>query len=55
MVKNTNQKEITITTNKESFKSTLIAIINKFDIEDIYINEPPIDEIIGQILVKEIV
>ena len=47
------QKEITITIKKDSIKSTLNNILNKFEIEDLYINEPPVDEIIGDILVKE--
>ncbi len=53
IIKNKNQKEITITIKKDSFKSTLIEILNKYDIEDLYINEPPVEEIIGNILVKE--
>ena len=52
-IKKRNQKEITITIKKEAFKSTLRDILNKYDIEDLYINEPPVDEIIGKILVKE--
>ncbi len=53
VIKNKNQKEITITIKKDTFKSALNEILNKFDIEDLYINEPPIDEIIGNILVKK--
>ncbi len=52
IVKNINQKEITITIKKDSIKSNLKEILDKFDIEDLYINEPPVDEIIGGILVK---
>ncbi|ABM72258.1 putative multidrug efflux ABC transporter [Prochlorococcus marinus str. MIT 9515] len=52
-IKNRNQKEITITIKKDSIKSSLNEILKKFDIEDLYINEPPVDEIIGNILVKE--
>ena len=52
-IKNRKQKEITITVEKDSIKSTLKEILNKFDIEDLYINEPPVDEIIGNILVKK--
>ena len=52
-IKNINQKEITITIKKDSIKSTLNKILNKFEIEDLYINEPPVDEIIGDILVKQ--
>ena len=53
IIKNINQKEITITIEKDAIKSTLKEILNKFDIEDLFINEPPIDEIIGNILVKD--
>ncbi len=53
IIKNKNQKEITITIKNDSIKSSLKKILNKFDIEDLYINEPPVDEIIGNILVKE--
>ena len=28
-------------------------ILNKFDIEDLHINEPPIDEVIGKILINK--
>ena len=52
IIKNINQNEITITTKKDSIKSNLVEILNKLDIEDLYINEPPIDEIIGEILIK---
>ena len=53
IIKNRNKKEITLTINKDSIKSTLKEILNKFDIEDLYINEPPVDEIIGEILVNK--
>jgi len=53
IIKNKSQREITITIKKDSIKSTLEKILNKYDIEDLYINEPPVDEIIGNILVKE--
>ena len=53
VIKNRKQKEIIITIKKDSIKSTLKEILNRFDIEDLYINEPPVDEIIGNILVKE--
>ena len=52
-IKNIKQKEITITVEKDSIKSTLQEILNKFDIEDLYINETPVDEIIGNILLKK--
>ena len=53
VIKNKNQKEITITIKNDAINFTLKEILNKFDIEDLYINEPPIDEIIGNVLVKE--
>ncbi len=53
IIKNRNQKEITITIKKIDIKSTLNWILNKFDVEDLYINETPVDEIIGKILAKE--
>ena len=51
-VKSLNDNEITLTINKSEIKNVLKSILNKFDIEDIDINEPPIDEIIGRILVE---
>ena len=53
IIKNRNKKEVTLTIKKDSIKSTLKEILNKFDIEDLYINEPPVDEIIGKILVNK--
>ena len=53
IIKNRNKKEITLVIKKDDIKSTLMEILNKFDIEDLYINEPPVDEIIGKIIVKE--
>ena len=53
-IKNRNKKEITITIKKEDIKSTLKEILNKINIEDLYINEPPVDEVIGDILVNKI-
>ena len=53
IIKNRNKKEITLSIEKDSIKSTLKEILNKFDIEDLYINEPPVDEIIGRILVNK--
>ena len=52
-IKNINGKQITFTINKLDFKNTLKEILNKFDIEDLHINEPPIDEIIGKILINK--
>ena len=52
-VKNKTKNEITIKVENNSITSSLKTILNNFDIEDLYINEPPIDEIIGKILVKK--
>jgi len=52
-VKNKTKNEITIKVDNHSITSSLKTILNNFDIEDLYINEPPIDEIIGKILIKK--
>ncbi|MCR8540319.1 MAG: ABC transporter ATP-binding protein [Prochlorococcus marinus CUG1439] len=52
-VKNKTKNEITIKVENKSITSSLKTILNNFDIEDLYINEPPIDEIIGKILIKK--
>ena len=52
-VKNKTKHEITIKIENNSITSSLKTILNNFDIEDLYINEPPVDEIIGKILVKK--
>ena len=52
-IKNINDNQITFTVNKFDFKNTLKEILNKFDIEDLHINEPPIDEVIGKILINK--
>ncbi len=52
-IKNINDNQITFTVNKLDFKNTLKEILNKFDIEDLHINEPPIDEVIGKILINK--
>ena len=52
-VKNKRKNEITLNVANKSITSSLKEILNNFDIEDLYINEPPIDEIIGQILIKK--
>ena len=52
-VKNKTKNEITIEVENKSITSSLKTILNNFDIEDLYINEPPIDEIIGKILIKK--
>jgi ABC-2 type transport system ATP-binding protein len=51
-VKNSTKNEITITVQNSSITSSLKTILNNFAIDDLYINEPPIDEIIGKILTK---
>ncbi len=53
MIKNRNKKEITLTIKKNAITSTLKEILNKFDIEDLYISETPVDEIIGEILINK--
>ena len=52
-VKNKRKNEITIKVENKSITSSLKTILNNFDIEDLYINEPPIDEIIGRVLIKK--
>ena len=52
-VKNKIKNEITIKVENNLITSALKTILNNFDIEDLYINEPPIDEIIGKILIKK--
>jgi len=52
-VKNKTKNEITIIIENQHFTSSLKTILNNFDIKDLYINEPPVDEIIGKILVKK--
>ena len=47
------KNEITIIVENNSITSSLKSILNNFNIEDLYINEPPIDEIIGKILIKK--
>jgi ABC-2 type transport system ATP-binding protein len=54
-IKNKMKNEITINVENNSITSSLKTIFNNFDIEDIYINEPPIDEVIGKILTKKII
>ena len=52
-VKNKTKNEITIKVENNSITTSLKTILNKFEIEDLYINEPPIDETIGKILIKK--
>ena len=51
-IKNKTKNEITIKVENKSITTVLKTILNNFDIEDLYINEPPIDEIVGKILIK---
>ena len=51
--KNKTRNEITLIVENNSITSSLKKILNNFDIEDLYINEPPVDEIIGKILIKK--
>ena len=53
IVKNKTKNEITIKVQNNSITSSLKTILNDFDIEDLYINEPPIDETIGKILIRK--
>ena len=53
LIKNKVKNEITLKIENKYITSTLRTILNKYDIEDLYINEPPIDEIIGKILIKK--
>ena len=53
IIKNKTNNEITIQVENNSIISVLKTILKNFDIDDLYINEPPIDEIIGRILIKK--
>ena len=52
-VKNRIKNEITIKVENSFTTSTLKTILTNFNVEDLYINEPPIDEIIGKVLIKK--
>jgi len=52
-VKNKLKNEITIKIENNSITTSLKTILNNFDIEDLFINEPPIDEVIGKVLIKK--
>ena len=52
-IKNINNNEITLTIKKSDIKKTLKNILTKYEIDDLHINEPPIDEIIGKLLVNK--
>ena len=53
LTKNIKNNQITLTINKSEIKQTLKEILNQLDIEDLHINEPPIDEIIGKVLLNK--
>ena len=52
-VKNKVKNEITLKIENRNVSSSLRTILNNYDIDDLFINEPPIDEIIEKILVKK--
>ena len=52
-VKNKIKNEITLKIENNSITTSLKTILNNFDIEDLLINEPPIDEVIGKVLIKK--
>ena len=52
-VKSKVKNEITLKIENRNVSSSLRTILNNYDIEDLFINEPPIDEIIEKILVKK--
>ena len=52
-VKKINGRQVTLTINQKDITPILKKVLNKFDIEDLEINEPPIDEIIGKILINK--
>ena len=49
-IKNVESNEITLLIKKEDIKKTLKDILNKYELEDLQISEPPVDEIIGRLL-----
>ena len=51
-VKSKVKNEITLKIENRNVSSSLRTILNNYDIEDLFINEPPIDEIMEKILVK---
>ena len=53
IVKNKIKNEVTIKVDNKSIASSLKKILNNYDIEDLFINEPPIDEIIGKVLINK--
>ena len=53
IVKNKIKNEITLKIPNNDITKALKTILNNYDIEDLYINEPPIDEIMGKMLIKK--
>ncbi len=51
--RNINDNQISFSTRKSEFIETLRKILHNYDIEDLHISEPPIDEIIGKILINK--
>ena len=51
-IKNVGSNEITLLIKKEEIKRTLKVILNDYEIEDLQISEPPVDEIIGRLLIN---
>ena len=52
-IKNVESNEITLLIKKEDIKKTLKNILNKYELEDLQISEPPVDEIIGKLLTNK--
>ena len=52
-IKNIESNEITLLIKKEDIKKTLKIILNKYELEDLQISEPPVDEIIGKLLTNK--
>tara|TARA_B100001996_G_scaffold262429_1_gene204589 strand:- start:226 stop:1221 length:996 start_codon:yes stop_codon:yes gene_type:complete len=52
-VKSRIKNEITIKIENKNVSSSLRTILNNYDIDDLFINEPPIDEIIGKLLAQK--
>ena len=52
-IKSKIKNEITLNIENNDITHSLKNILNNYEIEDLYINEPPIDEIIGKILVTK--
>tara|TARA_Y100001978_G_scaffold193245_1_gene199154 strand:+ start:1150 stop:2136 length:987 start_codon:yes stop_codon:yes gene_type:complete len=52
-IKSIDSNEITFLVKKEDLKNTLKEILNKYELEDLHISEPPVDEIIGRLLTNK--